>query len=206
VENLDDQGKVFEVCSANDAAEVPARGVPPSEATRTYAPSPPPDDRVRQEGAIVRAPVERESRFVSDSGFVAIAGLVTTSAGSGLTLGVGVHQAWGGRFAEAFGMECVLDAQLLALPAGLLFNVAVAPGLRFGHRSHFVLALGPSLAFLALTNGSPDVLRSLEGTLTMRGVFIVGEGGFGIHLHGGVMFDASGAMFTLGIGEGGSSF
>jgi hypothetical protein len=150
----------------------------------------------------VTEPVERESRFVADYGVVAALGLISSGTRSGLLFGVGVHGGWGGRFTPGFGMEGLIDMHLLGGPGGVLINIAAAPGLRFGHRSHFVLGLGPSLAFV---NTIAGLQTFIEGTLTLRGVILFGDGGFGLHLDGSVVFDQSGALFMFGIGLGGSS-
>jgi hypothetical protein len=93
-----------------------------------------------------------------------------------------------------------MDANFAFGPGGQLVTVALAPGLRFGGRSHLDLCAGPAL--LAVT-GSPGAM--LLGAVIAQGhIELVGP--LALHLSLSAVFNGYGFMLFPSAGLGASMF
>lgn len=186
VQSLTDEGRVTESCRAEGEDRVVA---------------PPMKRRGRARGESADVPQAR-GRFVMD--FLLQGGLAVLMAdGLSVPLPQFTGQlAFGGRTASGLGFVGVGQLQVMG-NAGLLAIIGtVAPGLRFGDRSHFTLAAGASYAGFSGIGGSGS---GVMGSILAQGVIAVANA-FGLTLHGGLHFDASGLMLTLGAGFGFGAF
>lgn len=182
VQALDEQGTVEQTCRP-DGGSYPRSSV-------TFPPPPP-------------RPTRDLSPMVADFGVIATLGGTMADEHTSIP-GFGLHGALGGRLTEQLALEGLADAEFTFHPEGFRLGVTVAPGVRFGRGSHFVVALGPSVI---VYNDTPLRSVSVGGTLMLRQVIALGATSrVALHLHAGLTLDASGMMFAFGLGFGTALF
>ncbi len=192
VQSIAPSGLVEESCRRESARARPLVSEGSMEPSRP--------DGYENQGAVPAAPT---GRFVIDALFQG--GLtVVSSTGLAVLPQLGGLLAVGGRFRSGVGLVGLANVNVSFQPGLSLVAATLAPGLRFGDRSHFLLALGPTFTLLTV----PTVFGSatgLVGTLLAQGVFSLGSS-FALSLQSGLSFSTGGVIFTLGAGFGFGAF
>lgn len=195
VQTLEGDGHIAESCRRDEPLPrprprpLPARGAPrevEADSRQSQAP-----------------PVEPGARFVAS--FLLHGGLLAALA-SGASVALpqlGGSIALGARFRSGVGVVGLGTLSAGFFPNGALVIGTLAPALRFGDHSHFLLGLGPSVVAFSATGGGSG--SGLAASLVAAGVFAVADA-FALTIHSALHVDASGVIFTLGAGFGFGAF
>lgn len=148
-------------------------------------------------------PDEPVSRFVAS--FLLRGGMLAglASRASIVLPEVGGSIALGARFRSGVGVTGLGSLSVGVFPNGAFVIGTLAPALRFGDRSHFLLGLGPSVVAFSVTGGGSG--SGVAGSLIAEGVFAVARA-FALTIYSAIHVDASGVVFSLGAGFGFGAF